>query len=57
MIEESKERVKTALQLEPLEIDEVAIKTGDNVVEIGTTLSIMGIKGMVVESGGKYLLV
>ncbi len=56
-IEEAKERVKTALQLDPLEIDEIAIKIGDNVVEIGTTLSIMGIKVIVVENGEKYLIV
>ncbi|MEK7550589.1 MAG: DNA-processing protein DprA [Patescibacteria group bacterium] len=44
------------LQLEPMEIDEIAAKLGGNVVEIGSALSIMGIKGLVTESGGKYYL-
>lgn len=44
------------LQLESMEIDEIARKTGESIVEIGTTLSIMGIKGLVAESGGKYFL-
>ncbi len=44
------------LQIEPLEIDEIAQKLGESVVEIGSTLSIMGIKGLVTESGGKYFL-
>jgi DNA processing protein len=42
------------LQSEPMDIDEIARKTDKSVVEIGTTLSIMGIKGLVTESGGKY---
>lgn len=50
-------KIYKVLELEPLEIDEVARKTGESVVEIGTTLSIMGIKGLVTESGGKYFLV
>ena len=45
------------LKVEPSEIDEIAQKLGEGVVEIGSTLSIMGIKGMVTESGGKYFLV
>ena len=45
------------LQLEPLEIDEIARKTGMRIEDTGTTLSIMGIKGLVTESGGKYFLV
>ncbi|MDP2683803.1 MAG: DNA-processing protein DprA [bacterium] len=50
------EKIYRALQLEPLEIDEIAAKTGKSVVEIGSTLSIMGIKSLVTESGGKYYL-
>lgn len=50
------EQIYKLLQLEPLEIDEIAVKLGISVVEIGTTLSIMGIKGFVIESGGKYFL-
>jgi DNA processing protein len=56
-VNRKEQKIYELLQLEPLEIDEIAIKTGDSVVEIGTTLSIMGIKGIVVESGGKYFLV
>lgn len=44
------------LQLEPLEIDEIAQKLAISVVEIGSILSIMGIKGLVTESGGKYYI-
>lgn len=44
------------LQIEPLEIDEISQNLSESVVEIGTTLSIMGIKGLVTERGGKYYL-
>lgn len=50
------EQIYRILQLEALEIDEIAVKLGISVVEIGTTLSIMEIKGFVIESGGKYFL-
>ncbi|MEK7168624.1 MAG: DNA-protecting protein DprA [Patescibacteria group bacterium] len=50
------EQIYKALQLEPLDMDEIARKLNLNVVEIGTTLSIMGIKGLITESGGKYYL-
>ncbi len=58
MIFENKqeEQIYKILQLEPMEIDEIAQKLGASVVEIGSTLSIMGIKGMIIESGGKYFL-
>jgi DNA processing protein len=49
-------KIYKALELEALEIDEIAQKLDLSVVEVGTTLSIMGIKGFVVESGGKYFL-
>lgn len=52
----SEQKIHKLLQLEPLEIDEIAQKLGDSVVEIGTTLSVMAIKGLVTESGGKYYL-
>lgn len=48
------EQIYKALQLEPLEIDEIARETGMRIEDTGTTLSIMGIKGLVSESGGKY---
>ncbi len=50
------ERIYKILQLEPLEIDEIARKTGMRIEETGTTLSIMGIKGLITESGGKYYI-
>ena len=50
------QKIFKLLQLEPMEIDEIASKLGSNVVKIGSTLSIMGIKGMVTESGGKYYI-
>ena len=51
------QKIFKILQLEPMEIDEIAQKLEENVVEVGSTLSIMGIKGLVTESGGKYFLV
>jgi DNA processing protein len=44
------------LKDEPLNADEIAVQINKNVVEVGTTLSVMGIKGLVVESGGKFYL-
>lgn len=55
-LESSELKIYKLLQNEPLEIDEIARKTGESIVDIGTTLSIMGIKGLVTESGGKYFL-
>lgn len=49
-------KIYKILELEPLDIDEIAQKLEMNIVEIGSTLSIMGIKGLVTESGGKYFL-
>lgn len=49
-------KIYKVLQLEPMEIDEIAQKLKFSVIEVGTTLSIMGIKGLVSESGGKYYL-
>lgn len=50
------EQIYRLLQKEALEIDEIARKLDLSVVEIGTALSIMGIKGLITESGGKYYL-
>ena len=46
-----------ALEMEPLNSDEVAVVVGRSVVEVGTTLSLMGIRGLVNESGGKWYLI
>lgn len=51
---EQEDKIYVVLQNEAMDIDEIARKTGESVVEIGTTLSIMGIKSLVTESGGKY---
>lgn len=55
-LDSNEAKIFKLLQLEPMEIDEIAHKLEINVVEIGSTLSIMGIKGLVTESGGKYYL-
>jgi len=44
------------LQTEPLDIDEIAAKIGGNIAEVGSTLSVMSLKGIITESGGKYYL-
>jgi DNA processing protein len=48
------QKIYKMLQVEPLDIDEIARKTGIRIEDTGTTLSIMGIKGLITESGGKY---
>jgi len=45
-----------ALELEPLNIDEIAAQTEESIVEVGKEVSIMSIKGLLTESGGKYYL-
>lgn len=55
-LNETELKIHKALQLEPLEIDEIAFKLGVGVVEIGTTLSLMAIKGLITENGGKYFV-
>lgn len=44
------------LENDPMEIDEIGQKLGISIIEIGSTLSLMGIKGLITESGGKYYL-
>jgi len=55
-LSKQEEQIHKILELDPLEIDEIAQKLGIGIVEIGSTLSIMGIKGLITESGGKYHL-
>lgn len=45
------------LEVGELNADEVAAQTGAEVVEVGVTLTMMGIKGLVSENGGKWYLV
>ncbi len=47
-------KIVEVLERESLNVDEIAATIGKGVVEVGTTLSMMGIKGMVSESGGKF---
>ena len=49
-------KIYKCLEQEPVEIDEIAHKIGENIIEIGSTLSIMGIKGLITENGGKYYI-
>jgi len=49
-------KIYQVLRIEPLEIDEISQKIDESVVETGSTLSIMGIRGLVTESSGKYYL-
>lgn len=49
-------KIYKVLQLEPLDIDEIAAKIEGNIVEFGSTLSVMSLKGLITESGGKYYL-
>lgn len=47
-------KIYDSVRNEGLTIDEIAQETGENIVEVGKTLSLMSIKGLVSESGGKY---
>jgi DNA processing protein len=49
-------RVYKVLELELLDIDEITAKIGGNIVEISSTLSMMSLKGLLTESGGKYYI-
>lgn len=49
-------KIYGALEIEPLDVDEIAAKIGESVVETGSTLSMMSLKGLLTESGGKYYL-
>lgn len=50
------QKIYKILELEPLDTDEIAVKLGGNIIEIGTALSLMSIKGLITESGRKYYL-
>lgn len=49
-------KIYKLLETEALNADEIAAQIGESVIEVGTTLSLMGIKGLITESGGKYYL-
>lgn len=44
------------LEVEPLTVDEIAAKIGGNIIEVGSTLSVMSLRGLLTESGGKYYI-
>ncbi len=45
------------LKNEDLNIDEIAVATGMGMVEASTTLSVMALKGLIAEAGGRYYVV
>ncbi|MEK7112931.1 MAG: DNA-processing protein DprA [Patescibacteria group bacterium] len=49
-------KIFKVLKTEPLNADEIAAQIDESVVKVGTTLSIMGLKGLVIESAGKFYL-
>jgi DNA processing protein len=49
-------KIYEVLRAEPLNVDEIAVQIGENIIEVGTTLSLMGIKGLIIESAGKFYL-
>ncbi|HTK03404.1 MAG TPA: DNA-processing protein DprA [Alphaproteobacteria bacterium] len=48
------EKIYHILETEALNTDEIAVQINENIVEVGTALSLMNIKGLVTESGGKF---
>lgn len=42
------------LELESLNLDEISAQVGESIVEVGKEISMMAIKGLITESGGKY---
>lgn len=49
-------KIYLALKLEPLTADEIVSSLGENVVEVSKSLSLMSLKGIIEESGGKFFL-
>lgn len=49
-------KIYLALKLEPLTVDEIVAAVGEDVVEISRSLSLMSLKGIIGESGGKFFL-
>lgn len=47
-------KIYKILEGESLNADEISMQISEGIVEVGTTLSMMGIKGLVTESGGKF---
>lgn len=49
-------KIYQALEIEPLTADEIAKAVGQNIVEVGKTLSLLSLKGLISEFAGKYYL-
>ena len=47
-------RIMNLLAAEPLTLDEIALKLNKNIIETGQTLTMMSLKGIILESNGKY---
>jgi len=47
-------KIYLALKLEPLTVDEIIAAVGEDVVEVGKSLSLMSLRGIIEESGGKF---
>jgi len=55
-LSEKEKRVYKALKNEPLNTDELVLVTGEDLVALTSTLSLMALKGIITESAGKYYL-
>jgi len=51
------QKIHEILETEPLNLDEIVQKVGRDVVQISQTLSLMSLKNLVTETGGKFYLV
>ena len=49
-------KIYDILQIEPLDADEIAAKIGESIIAVGSRLSLMSLKGILTESGGKYYI-
>jgi len=49
-------KIYQVLETEPLTADEIAKTVGQNIVEVGKTLSLLSLKGLISEFAGKYYL-
>ena len=50
------EKIWEELEIEALSTDEISAQIGKSVVEVMTTLTMMSMKGILTESGGKWYL-
>lgn len=50
------QKIFNALQREPLTADEIALQVSGGVISINQTLSLMGLKGLIEETAGKFYL-